>query len=157
MPKVPYPYEVNGKLVTGNGSLIPICSLSKRSLLPSLTVCWLCGKFLYPSPDFCQNWCYHNEELKIKAEEEVLKQVLYEFLQHVSLNKMCQIKLDFVQNSEEADYVLKNDNVFPGATNKNVAYGQYEVISYAREVVETLRYPNLSLNNDEVTLELVKE
>ena len=33
MPKVPYSYEVNGKLVTGNGSLIPICSL-----LPSLTV-----------------------------------------------------------------------------------------------------------------------
>ena len=31
MPKVPYPYEVNGKLVTGNGSIIPICSL-----LPSL-------------------------------------------------------------------------------------------------------------------------
>ena len=38
MPKVPYPYEINGKLVTGNGSLIPICSLSNRSLLPSLTV-----------------------------------------------------------------------------------------------------------------------
>ena len=38
MPKVPYPYEVNGKLVTGNGSLIPICSLSNRFLLPSLTV-----------------------------------------------------------------------------------------------------------------------
>ena len=38
MPKVPYPYEVNGKLVTENGSLIPICSLSNRSLLPSLTV-----------------------------------------------------------------------------------------------------------------------
>ena len=38
MPKVPYPYEVNGKLVTGNVSLIPICSLSNRSLLPSLTV-----------------------------------------------------------------------------------------------------------------------
>ena len=38
MPKVPYPYEVNGKFVTGNGSLIPICSLSNRSLLPSLTV-----------------------------------------------------------------------------------------------------------------------
>ena len=107
--------------------------------------------------NFCQNWCYHNEELKIKAEEEVLKQVLYEFLQHVSLNKMCQIKLDFVQNSEEADYVLKNDNVFPGATNKNVAYGQNEVISYATEVVETLRYPNLSLHNDEVTIELLKE
>ena len=32
MPEVPYPYEVNGKLVTENGSLIPICSL------PSLTV-----------------------------------------------------------------------------------------------------------------------
>ena len=26
MPNVPYPYEVNGKLVTGNGSLIPISS-----------------------------------------------------------------------------------------------------------------------------------
>ena len=32
-PKIPYPYEVNGKLVTRNGSLLPICSL-----LPSLTV-----------------------------------------------------------------------------------------------------------------------
>ena len=29
---------VNGKLVTGNGSSIPISSLSNRSLLPSLTV-----------------------------------------------------------------------------------------------------------------------
>ena len=38
MPKVPYPYEVNDKLVTGNGSLILIHSLSNRSLLPSLTV-----------------------------------------------------------------------------------------------------------------------
>ena len=38
MPKVPYSYEVNGKLVTGNGSLIQISSLSNRSLLPSLTV-----------------------------------------------------------------------------------------------------------------------
>ena len=38
MPKVPHPYEVNGKLVTGNGSLIPICSLPNRSLLASLTV-----------------------------------------------------------------------------------------------------------------------
>ena len=37
-PKVPYPYEVNGKLLNGNGSLIPICSLLNRSLLPSLTV-----------------------------------------------------------------------------------------------------------------------
>ena len=38
MPKVPYPYEVNGKFVTGNGSLIRICSISNRSLLPSVTV-----------------------------------------------------------------------------------------------------------------------
>ena len=38
MPKVPYPYEVNGKLVTGNGSLITICSLSNPPLLPSMTV-----------------------------------------------------------------------------------------------------------------------
>ena len=32
MPKVPYPYDVNGKLVTGNGCLIPICFLSNRSV-----------------------------------------------------------------------------------------------------------------------------
>ena len=38
MPNVPYPYEVNGKLVTGNGALVPISSLSNRSLLPSLTL-----------------------------------------------------------------------------------------------------------------------
>ena len=38
MPNVPYPYLVNGKLVTGNGSLIPISSLSNRSLLPSSTL-----------------------------------------------------------------------------------------------------------------------
>ena len=38
MPNVPYSYEVNGKLVTGNCSLIPISSLTKRSLLPSMTV-----------------------------------------------------------------------------------------------------------------------
>ena len=37
MPKVAYPYEVNGKLVIVNGCLIPICSLSNRSLLQSLT------------------------------------------------------------------------------------------------------------------------
>ena len=34
MPNVPYPYKVNGKLVTGNGSLTPICSLSNSSLFP---------------------------------------------------------------------------------------------------------------------------
>jgi hypothetical protein len=38
MPNVPYPYEVNWQLVTENGSLTPICSLSNRSLSPSLTV-----------------------------------------------------------------------------------------------------------------------
>ena len=41
MPSVPYPYEVNWHLVTGNGSLIPICSLSNSSLLPSLTVLYI--------------------------------------------------------------------------------------------------------------------
>ena len=38
MPHFPYPYEVNWQLVTGNGFLRPICSLSKHSLSPSLTV-----------------------------------------------------------------------------------------------------------------------
>jgi len=45
MPKVSYPYEVNGKLVTENGSLIPICFLSNRSFLPSLTVVIAMGSF----------------------------------------------------------------------------------------------------------------
>ena len=36
--KSSFPYKVSGKLVTGNGSLIPICSLADCSLLPSLTV-----------------------------------------------------------------------------------------------------------------------
>ena len=51
MPKVPYLYEVNGKLVTGNGSLIPICSLSNRSLLPSLTVYTILTlkSYMYPT------------------------------------------------------------------------------------------------------------
>ena len=35
MPKVPYHYEVKGKLVTRNGSIIPICSL------PSQVHVWL--------------------------------------------------------------------------------------------------------------------
>ena len=38
MPNVPYPYEVNWQMVTENSSLTPICSLSKCSLSPSLTV-----------------------------------------------------------------------------------------------------------------------
>ena len=33
MPKVPYSYEVNGKLVTGNGSLVPICSFNIKLFL----------------------------------------------------------------------------------------------------------------------------
>ena len=42
MQNFPYPYEVNWELVTENGSLTPICSLSKRSLSPSLTVLRKC-------------------------------------------------------------------------------------------------------------------
>ena len=38
MPNVPYRYKVDWHLVTGNGSLIPICSLSNSSLLPSLSI-----------------------------------------------------------------------------------------------------------------------
>ena len=38
MPNFSYSYKENGKLVRGNGSLIPICSVSNRSLLPCLTV-----------------------------------------------------------------------------------------------------------------------
>ena len=46
MPNVPYPYEVNDKMLKGNGSLIPICSLSNRSLLQSLTVSHIIQAFI---------------------------------------------------------------------------------------------------------------
>ena len=41
---VSYPYEVNWQLVTGNGSLTPICSKPKLSLSSSLTINWLYNK-----------------------------------------------------------------------------------------------------------------
>ena len=47
MPNVPYPYEVICKLVTGNGSVTPICSLS-----PSLSVQ---GKYVEEWLNNCSN------------------------------------------------------------------------------------------------------
>ena len=49
MPKVPYSYEVNGKSVTRNGSLIQISSLSNSSLMPCLTVQYM----NIPSSNLC--------------------------------------------------------------------------------------------------------
>ena len=49
MPKVPYPYEVNGKLIAGNGSLIPICSLNIK---PFLIVKFDCRWIFYVWNDF---------------------------------------------------------------------------------------------------------
>ena len=95
MPNVPYPYEVNGKLVTGNGSLTPIFSLSNSSLLPSLTVFTFFNVFfllifslhvttsIYPVPSICSqdqisDWfaslaeCLHwNVRKKQKAIDEL--------------------------------------------------------------------------------------
>ena len=51
MPNVPYPYEVDWELVLDNGSLTPICSLSKRSLSPSLTVSVKLILYLYHKYD----------------------------------------------------------------------------------------------------------
>ena len=51
MPNVPYPYEVNGKLVTGNGSLISICFLLNCFLSPSLTVLIDFGRLKNGVPD----------------------------------------------------------------------------------------------------------
>ena len=71
MPKVPYPYEVNGKLVTGNGSLIPICSLSNRSLLPSLNVpCKHCllESLSYTAIGFLPN--QHNQKISDITQEK---------------------------------------------------------------------------------------
>ena len=63
MPKVSYPYEVNGKFVTENCSLISIYSLSNCSLVPSLTVlcffnyCGLPPKTNHPK-HFCSECIY---------------------------------------------------------------------------------------------------
>ena len=56
MPNLPYYYEVNWQLVTGNGSLTPICSLSKRSLSPNLNALFFTDYLVYilkslPAPD----------------------------------------------------------------------------------------------------------
>ena len=52
MQNVPFAYEVNWHLVTRNGSLIPICSLSNSSLLPSLIV--LCKAVMRQSSVLCK-------------------------------------------------------------------------------------------------------
>jgi hypothetical protein len=52
MPNVTYPNEENWQLVTGNGSLTLICSLSNRFLLPSLTVPFFLLDHFKPFQDF---------------------------------------------------------------------------------------------------------
>ena len=59
MPKSPYNYEVNGKLVTRNGSLLPICSLSNNSLMPSLTVLFFLFKDIFCA---CRDECCEEED-----------------------------------------------------------------------------------------------
>ena len=43
-PNVPYPYALNGKLVTGNVSLTPICSLSSSLTVVSKYLAIRCGR-----------------------------------------------------------------------------------------------------------------
>ena len=38
MQKVPYPYEVNGKLVTGNGSLIKFVFFEKATKFDEISI-----------------------------------------------------------------------------------------------------------------------
>ena len=86
MPKVPYPYEVNGKLVTGNGSLIPICSLSNNSsLLPSLTVLGNLCIYNFVLTQGCSKrhmWPFQNMPFKVASIVgfTILKDIVYKLI-----------------------------------------------------------------------------
>ena len=97
--------------------------------------------------DFANN----DKGLQIKVEVEGLDQILRRFLLYILLPNMNDINLDLVQDCQKAHYVLSKDYISRAKKDKNAEDGQKEVISYAREIVETFR--NLSLNTDEVTLE----
>ena len=99
--------------------------------------------------DFVSN----DKELKIKVEVEGLDQILSIFLHYILLPNMNNLNLDLVQDCQKADYVLSKDYISKAKKNKNVEDGQKEVISYAKEIFDTLR--NLSLNTDEVTKEQI--
>ena len=99
--------------------------------------------------DFVSN----DKELKIKVEVEGLDQILSIFLHYILLPDMNNLNLDLVQDCQKADYVLSKDYISKAKKNKNVEDGQKEVISYAKEIFDTLR--NLSLNTDEVTKEQI--
>ena len=99
--------------------------------------------------DFVSN----DKELKIKVEVEGLDQILSIFLHYILLPNMNNLNLDLVQDCQKADYVLSKDYISKAKKNKNVEDGQKEVISYAKEIFDTLR--NLSLNTDEVTKERI--
>ena len=98
--------------------------------------------------DFANN----DKGLQIKIEFEGLDQTLRAFLLYISLPNVNNINLDLVQDCEHVDYILSKGYISKAKKDKN-ADGQKEVISYAREIVETLR--NLSLNTDEVTIEQI--
>ena len=57
MPNVPYPYEVNWQLVAENGSLTPVCALSKRSLSPSLNQFSKCDFGIYWRKKSLSKYC----------------------------------------------------------------------------------------------------
>ena len=99
--------------------------------------------------DFVSN----DKELKIKVEVEGLDQILSIFLHYILLPNMNNLNLDLVQDCQKADYVLSKDYISKAKKNKNVEDGQKEIISYAKEIFDTLR--NLSLNTDEVTKEQI--
>ena len=99
--------------------------------------------------DFVSN----DKELKIKVEVEGLDQILSIFLHYILLPNMNNLNLDLVQDCQKADYVLSKYYISKAKKNKNVEDGQKEVISYAKEIFDTLR--NLSLNTDEVTKEQI--
>ena len=89
MPKVPYLYEVNGKLVTGNGSLIPICSLPNRSLLPSLTVLSFLKEVIVDLNTLNSQWLIHTVPSAIVGHSKSLSVI---FLSQVILSHLESLK-----------------------------------------------------------------
>ena len=85
MPNVPYPYEVNWQLVSGNGSLTPICFLSNRSSSPSLTVQTSCADFNTQS---CKYFTFLGWKVKVKSDNSD-KFVWHSFIGGNDAQKYC--------------------------------------------------------------------
>ena len=119
MPKVPYPYEVNGKLVTGNGSLIQALLLSRgffgtqknrvkgkqRYRRTILVLKWENGTFEFPKSTFWAKVhyiCIKSDDNQIKKKsfcclifQSYLHCLLIQLIQLRHVSRPWQVELEF--------------------------------------------------------------